>query len=89
MRSRLSVPFSSGHRLLRGSGLLIFCAKAIFQSPFHRGIGCYTTAAGREASAAMPLSVPFSSGHRLLLIDRGEHIDVFYVATFSPLFIGA
>ena len=37
----LSVPFSSGHRLL----LLDFDVETLinsnFQSPFHRGIGCY------------------------------------------------
>ena len=60
----LSVPFSSGRRLL--PRLWLDCAsRRSFQSPFHRGNGCYYIC-WRNAALPLHLSVPFSSGQRLL-----------------------
>ena len=58
----------------------------LFQSPFHRGNGCYFTLEQRLRCSCY-LSVPFSSGQWLLLkpITRLP----FTKGTFSPLFIGA
>ena len=43
--SKLSVPFSSGHRLLLGDFYKRSRVISSFQSPFHRGIGCYLSMA--------------------------------------------
>ena len=63
-----------------------FIQQPIFQSPFHRGNGCYQ---GKEVAAFtfVRLSVPFSSGQWLLL-DPVNSLRKTRTA-FSPLFIGA
>ena len=64
----------------------------VFQSPFHRGNGCYHrlgTDCGRYSKIVM-LSVPFSSGQWLLRFSESRRCSQgTYRIPFSPLFIGA
>ena len=80
----LSVPFSSGQWLLLRNQTMGRRNRG-FQSPFHRGNGCYFRVQ-REAGAGK-LSVPFSSGQWLLhpLLPGPQPSR----CAFSPLFIGA
>ena len=73
-RQRLSVPFSSGHRLLlRGPAPTTHADFSIFQSPFHRGIGCYNEDACQSpAAAASAFQSPFHRGIGCYVAIRGH-----------------
>ena len=83
----LSVPFSSGQWLLRYCAHLYILLIPIFQSPFHRGNGCYFCMMIHEFGLERILSVPFSSGQWLLLYVSTSTKSG--ILSFSPLFIGA
>ena len=66
---RLSVPFSSGQWLLQWKFIIVNHQTIFFQSPFHRGNGCYRIPQFRAVGTGR-LSVPFSSGQWLLPTSR-------------------
>ena len=59
----------------------------VFQSPFHRGNGCYLEPIVVPEDIVQFLSVPFSSGQWLLHPDAKNGKSGLH--SFSPLFIGA
>ena len=87
-RRRLSVPFSSGQWLLLDVVGFELTFIGDFQSPFHRGNGCYIAGESSIVRTQVQLSVPFSSGQWLLLCNPSQEARC-ASDTFSPLFIGA
>ena len=60
-------------------------AELIFQSPFHRGRGCYWLMDGKYFEVPIFQS-PFHRGRGCYLVS--SLVDVILIASFSPLFIG-
>ena len=81
----LSVRFSSRQWLLLTDESK-WCQEHFFQSPFHRGNGCYWGSL-KESLLLIRLSVPFSSGQWLL--HSRVSTETSRSVPFSPLFIGA
>ena len=88
MNIELSVPFSSGQWLLPTlpmAGLRSY-RLLLFQSPFHRGNGCYPTPQC-QTCALFDFQSPFHRGNGCYF--NHSEPALFSTPTFSPLFIGA
>ena len=84
--NQLSVPFSSGQWLLHLAGGLDSSASLFFQSPFHRGNGCYLNISSAYARRLETFQSPFHRGNGCYASISTTSVPS---TSFSPLFIGA